>query len=84
MVLKQIVQEQMELLQQQHTEEYREAQSRSVRQTIVEEYGAEGTHQEEGMYILEGYSSHTGWGRVPYPPTAVNPGVNCLIPQLPP
>ena len=41
MVLKQLVQEQAELLQWQHTEEYREAQSRSVRQTIVEEYGAE-------------------------------------------
>ena len=41
MVLKQMIQEQAELLQQQQTEEYREAQSRSVRQTIVEEYGAE-------------------------------------------
>ena len=41
MVLKQMVQEQAELLQRQCTEEYREAQSRSVRQTIVEEYGAE-------------------------------------------
>ena len=37
-VLKQMVQEQAEQLQQWHTKEYREAQSRSVSQAIIEEY----------------------------------------------
>ena len=82
MVLKQMVQEQAELLQRQRTEEYQEAQSRSVRQTIVEEYGAEeDSSRRENEHpggILQPRRMGTGIvptdhgespGRLPYPTT---------------
>ena len=53
MMLKQMVKEQAELLQQQRTNEYREAQSRSIRQSIIEEYG-------EGEVVSGRESVHTG------------------------
>ena len=85
MVLKQMVQEQAELLQRQRTEEYREAQSRSVRQTIVEEYGAEGDPSRRGNVHPGGVLQPRRMGMDTLTaPTAVNPGVNCPIPQLPP
>ena len=83
MVLKQMVQEQVELLQWQRTEEYREAQSRSVRQTIVEEYGAEEDPSRRGNVhpggVLQPSRMGTGTlpsdrgesrGRRPYPTTS--------------
>ena len=39
--LKQMIQEHVEQLQQQHTKEYREAQSHSVREVILERYGGD-------------------------------------------
>ena len=81
-VLKQMVQEQAELLQQQRTEEYREAQSRSVRQTIAEEYGTDKDSpgrrdpQQGGVSQLHRIgadmlpSDRSGsQGRLPYPMT---------------